>query len=118
MKKVLVSMVIALVSGAITLAQTNLTGSTKELNEKVDKIFAQWDKPDSPGCALGVIKDGKFVYKRGYGSANLDYNTPLSSESVFNIASTSKQFTAASVLLLAQRGAISLDDDIRKYLPE
>lgn len=118
MKKVLVSMAIALASGGATLAQTNLTGSTNQLNEKVDKLFAQWDKPDSPGCALGVIKDGKIVYKRGYGSANLDYNTPLSSESVFNLASTSKQFTAAAILLLVQRGAISLDDDIRKYLPE
>jgi CubicO group peptidase (beta-lactamase class C family) len=118
MKKVLVSMAIALASGATALAQTNLTNSTNQLNEKVDKLFAQWDKPDSPGCALGVIKDGKIVYKRGYGSANLDYNTPLSSESVFNIASISKQFTAASILLLVQRGAISLDDDIRKYLPE
>lgn len=86
--------------------------------ERVDALFAQWDKPDSPGCALAVIKDGQIVYKRGYGSANLDYGIPISSRSVFNIASTSKQFTAASVALLATRGAISLDDDIRKYLPE
>lgn len=88
------------------------------LTEKVDAIFAQWDKPDSPGCALGVIKDAKLIYRRGYGSANLDYNVPISSESVFYIASTSKQFTAASILLLARRGTISLDDDIRKYFPE
>ena len=118
MKKVLVSMAIALASLTTTLAQTNLTDSPNQLNEKVDRLFAQWDKPDSPGCALGVIKDGKLVYKRGYGSANLDYNAPLSPESVFYIASTSKQFTAASILLLVQRGAISLDDDIRKYFPE
>jgi CubicO group peptidase (beta-lactamase class C family) len=100
------------------VAQTSPTGSPNQLNEKVDKLFAQWDKPDSPGCVLGVIKDGKLVYKRGYGSANLDYNVPLSSESVFYIASTSKQFTAASILLLVRRGVISLDDDIRKYFPE
>jgi CubicO group peptidase (beta-lactamase class C family) len=118
MKKLLVSITLALALLTATLAQTSLTGSTGQLNEKVDKLFAQWDKPDSPGCALGVIKDGKFVYKRGYGSANLDYNTPLTSESVFYIASTSKQFTAASILLLVRRGAISLDDDIRKYFPE
>jgi CubicO group peptidase (beta-lactamase class C family) len=118
MKKILVSMAIAMASLAATLAQTNLTGSPNQLNEKVDKLFAQWDKPDSPGCALGVIRDGKFVYKRGYGSANLDYNAPLSSESVFYIASTSKQFTAASILLLVRRGQVSLDDDIRKYFPE
>ncbi|HEY6402847.1 MAG TPA: serine hydrolase domain-containing protein [Blastocatellia bacterium] len=118
MKKVLVPMAITLALLTATLAQTSLTGSSNQLNEKVDKLFAQWDKPDSPGCALGVIKDGKLVYKRGYGSANLDYNAPLSPESVFYIASTSKQFTAASILLLVRRGRVSLDDDIRKYFPE
>jgi len=86
--------------------------------EKVDALFAQWDKPDSPGCALAVTKDGQVIYKRGYGSANLDYGIPISSRSIFNIASTSKQFTAASVALLATQGKISLDDEIRKYLPE
>jgi len=86
--------------------------------ERVDVLFAQWDKPDSPGCALAVIKGGQVIYKRGYGSANLDYGIPISSQSVFNIASTSKQFTAASIALLATQGRISLDDDIRKYLPE
>jgi CubicO group peptidase (beta-lactamase class C family) len=118
MKKFLVSITLSLALLTIALAQTSLTGSTNQLNEKVDKLFAQWDKPDSPGCALGVIKGGKLVYKCGYGSANLDYNAPLTSESVFYIASTSKQFTAASILLLVRRGAISLDDDIRKYFPE
>jgi CubicO group peptidase (beta-lactamase class C family) len=116
--KFLVSIPLALAIFASTLTQTSVTGSLDQLNENVDKLFSQWDKQDSPGCALGVIKDGKFVYKRGYGSANLDYNVPLSSESVFYIASTSKQFTAASILLLVRRGVISLDDDIRKYFPE
>ena len=86
--------------------------------ERVDALFAQWDRPDSPGCALAVIKDGQVIYKRSYGNANLDYGIPISSLSVFNIASTSKQFTAASVALLTTQGKISLDDDIRKYLPE
>ncbi|MEK7832667.1 MAG: serine hydrolase domain-containing protein [Acidobacteriota bacterium] len=106
--------------GSTAFAQGSPAGSmpTASITDKVDKLFEQWNKPDSPGCALGVIKDGKFVYKRGYGSANLDYNVPLSSESVFYIASTSKQFTAASILLLIRRGVISLDDDIRKYFPE
>jgi CubicO group peptidase (beta-lactamase class C family) len=87
-------------------------------NPAVDKLFAQWDKPDSPGCALGVIKDGKFVYQRGYGAANLDYNVPLNADSVFYIASTSKQFTAASVLLLARQGKLALTDEVKKYVPE
>jgi CubicO group peptidase (beta-lactamase class C family) len=118
MKKFLVPITLVLALLTATLAQPGPTGSPDRLNEKVDKLFSQWNKPDSPGCALGVIKEGKFVYKRGYGSANLDYNVPLSSESVFYIASTSKQFTAASILLLVRRSVISLDDDIRKYFPE
>jgi CubicO group peptidase (beta-lactamase class C family) len=118
MKRFLVSITLALALLTATLGQTSPTGSPNQSNEKVDRLFAQWDKPGSPGCALGVIKDGKFIYKRGYGSANLDYNAPLSSESVFDIASTSKQFTAASILLLVRRGVISLDDDIHKYFPE
>ena len=88
------------------------------LTEKVDALFAKWDKPDSPGCALGVIQGGKFVYKRGYGMASLEHSVPISSTTAFYIASASKQFTAASVLLAAEQGSLALDDDIRKYLPE
>jgi CubicO group peptidase (beta-lactamase class C family) len=85
---------------------------------KVDAVFAQYDKPDSPGCALGVIKDGKLIYTRGYGMANLEHNIPNGPKLVYDIGSTSKQFTAASILLLAEQGKLSLDDDVRKYIPE
>lgn len=85
---------------------------------KVDAIFSGYDKTDSPGCALGVIRDGKLIYTRGYGMANLEHNIPLTSKTVFDIGSTSKQFTTSSILLLAQQGKLSLDDDIRKYVPE
>ncbi len=97
--------------------QTN-SAPVESLTVKVDKLFAQWDKSNSPGCALGIIKDGNFIYNRGYGMANLDYNIPISADTSFYIASTSKQFTAMSIALLAREGKISLDDDIRKYLPE
>ncbi len=88
------------------------------LTQQVDRLFAPWDKPDSPGCALGVIEDGQFIYKRGYGMANLEYSLPITSESIFRIGSTSKQFTAMCLVLLEEEGKLSLDDDIRKYLPE
>jgi CubicO group peptidase (beta-lactamase class C family) len=88
------------------------------LTEQVDKLFAQWNKPDSPGCALGIIQDGKLVYARGYGMANLAYDVPIKPRSVFLIASISKQFTAMSILMLAQQKKLSLDDDVRKYVPE
>lgn len=88
------------------------------LERKVDQIFAAYDKPDSPGCALGVIRDGNFVYKKGYGAGSLEFGVPLSPQSVFYMGSVSKQFTAASVVLAGEQGFVSLDDDIRKYVPE
>ena len=84
----------------------------------LDAVFSAYDKFDSPGCALGVVRNGKFIYARGYGMANLEYAIPLSPKSVFDIGSTSKQFTATSILLLQQQGKLSLDDDIRKFVPE
>jgi CubicO group peptidase (beta-lactamase class C family) len=85
---------------------------------KVDQIFAQYDKHDSPGCALAVIKDGRIIYKRGYGIADLEHDVPIVPESVFYVGSVSKQFTAMTAALLIQQGRLALQDDIRKYLPE
>ena len=87
-------------------------------NPAIDRIFAEWDRPDSPGCALGVVRDGRLVYERGYGMANLDYDIPNGPRMVYYIGSDSKQFTAAAVALLTLRGQLSLDDDVRKYFPE
>lgn len=93
-------------------------GQSATAEARVDQVFAQWDKPDSPGCALTVIQDGEIIYKRGYGMANLEHRVPISSKTVFYIGSTSKQFTAMSILLLEEQGQLSLDDDIREYIPE
>lgn len=87
-------------------------------NPKVDKVFAEWDKASSPGCALGVLQNGRFVYEHGYGMGNLDYDIPNSPKLVYYVGSDSKQFTAASIALLVLDGKIALDDDIRKYIPE
>lgn len=88
------------------------------VREEVDAVFSEYDRTDSPGCALGVVQDGELVYARGYGMADLDLGVALSPTSVFRIGSTSKQFTAATVVLAAENGELSLDDDIRTYLPE
>lgn len=85
---------------------------------QTDKIFAQWNKPDSPGCVCGVMQRGKTLYSKGFGIADLEHQVPLTPDSVFYIASTSKQFTAASVALLSLDGTVGLKDDIGKYLPE
>ncbi len=85
---------------------------------RIDAIFAEWANPESPGCGLSVVEAGRPVYSRGYGSANLDYQAPITSQTVFYLASVSKQFTAAAVALAALQGYLSLDDDIRKWFPE
>jgi CubicO group peptidase (beta-lactamase class C family) len=85
---------------------------------RVDQLFAEWDKPNSPGCALAVMRDGQIIYQRGYGMADLDHDVKITPATVFHAASMSKQFTAASVLMLAQEGKLSLDDQARKFVPE
>src|SRR6185295_3491654 len=79
----------------------------ESLPDRVDKVFAQWDKRDSPGCELAVIKDGQIVYKRGYGMANLEHDIPMSPASIMDTGSVSKQFTAMAVALLAEQGKLS-----------
>ena len=99
-------------------AAVTATAQQFAANPKVDKIFAEWDTPSSPGCALGVLQSGTFIYERGYGMANLDYDIPNSPKLVYYVGSDSKQFTAASIGLLVLEGKIALTDDIRKYIPE
>jgi CubicO group peptidase (beta-lactamase class C family) len=89
-----------------------------DLKREVDQVFAAYDKPDTPGCALGIVRDGEFIYKKGYGTASLELGVPLTPQSVFYMGSVSKQFTAASVVLAAEQNYLSLDDDVRKYIPE
>src|SRR6188508_3677676 len=84
----------------------------------VDKVFAMWDTRDSPGCALGIYKDGAIVYERGYGMADLEHDEPITPDTPFYIGSVSKQFTAFAAALAIQQGKVGTDDAIRKYFPE
>jgi CubicO group peptidase (beta-lactamase class C family) len=90
----------------------------QDLSQGVDRIFAAYDSARTPGCSLGVIRDGGFVYRKSYGAASLELGVPLSPESVFYVGSVAKQFTAASAVLAAEQGLLSLDDNVRKYIPE
>ncbi len=85
---------------------------------KVDSLFKEYENTDDPGASLGIIKDGKLIYKNGYGSADLEHNIPLTEHSVFNIASITKQFVAFSILLLEEQGKLNLEDPIQKHLPD
>jgi len=90
----------------------------QDKSAQVDRLFAQWDTATSPGCSLSVMKDGHIAYERGYGMADLDHDVKITPASVFHVASVSKQFTAASILMLANDGKLSLDDEARKYVPQ
>lgn len=109
------------VIGAVVLAFAG-AGSAQmlapDVAKQVDKVFAKWDRADSPGCALGVYRGGQMIYKRGYGMEDLNEDVHITPGTVFHVASMSKQFTAASIVLLAQQGKLALDDDVRKYIPE
>src|SRR5438067_4056189 len=110
-----VVMVLALNLGT---AFTGGAQGTDSLTRAVDRVFESWRDTDGPGCAVGVSRDGSVVYERGYGMANLETDTPIRPSSIFHVASVSKQFTAAAIMLLERDGKLSLDDNIRKYLPE
>ena len=106
----LLAIVLTLPAGALVFAANS--------QQRVDQIFGDYAKPNSPGCALGVIQNGNFVYRKGYGMGSLELGIPLSPRSVFNMRSVSKQFTAASIVLAAEQGSLALDDNVRKYVPE
>ena len=83
----------------------------------VDKVFARWTS-QTPGCAVGVAKGGVPVLQKAYGMADLEHDIPNRGDTIFEAGSVSKQFTAAAVLLLAKDGKLSIEDPVRKYVPE
>jgi len=104
------------------LALARISAETPRLStadtKAIDAVFADYDKPASPGCMLGVVASGELIYTRGYGRANVEHDIAFTPDTVFDIGSTSKQVLATSILLLVDDGKLSLDDDVRKYLPE
>lgn len=108
-----IAAIVSLLPGRVSRAQP----IPKAQTVKIDALFAAYDRTNSPGCAVGVYRDGQLVFGRGYGMANLEHGIALSTNTVFDIGSTSKQFTATAILLLAQDGKLSLDDEVQKHLP-
>src|SRR3954471_19972303 len=101
---------------------TAVSGHAAKSDEKssaaVSEVFSDFTKPGSPGCALAVYREGKTIYTKGFGLANIEQNVPITPQSVFDIGSTSKQFTAASILLLEKQGKLSVNDDVHRFIPE
>lgn len=111
---VLLSLVTAMAARQ-TGAQQPLPDS---LGPRIDAVFSRYARPDAPGCALGVFRNGGIAYEKGYGSANIEYDAPITPTTPFISGSVAKQFTAAAIALLVEQGRLSLDDDVRKYIPE
>ncbi|MDF0708487.1 serine hydrolase domain-containing protein [Flagellimonas okinawensis] len=94
-------------------------GQTNQIQiQKIDSLFTSWNSPNHPGGAVLVSKDGKTIFSKSYGLANIEYNIPNSNHTLFNIGSISKQFTAMGIVLLEEQNKLSFDDDIKKYIPE
>lgn len=108
---------VALVS-TLGAQQRGTTALPDSVVKRVDRAFAPFTSAGSPGCAIGLSRNGEPVLTRAYGLANLEYDVPNTPKTIFESGSVAKQFTAAAVVLLAQDGKLSLDDDVRTYLPE
>lgn len=88
------------------------------LRRQARRLLSPWDRPGSPGATLGLVRDGAQVLHESAGAASLELNVPIGAETCFRIASVSKQFTCAAILLLAEDGRLSVEDDIRSWLPD
>lgn len=97
----------------------NVNGQLSPLEKtKVDEVFKEWNTESTPGLALGIIKDGKLAYTKGYGMADLEHNIANTDSTIFYIGSVSKQFVTMCILLLEEQGKLKLDDKIQKYFPD
>ena len=108
---------LAFVTSALALLATSAAAQAPSFESRVDSVFRRWNT-NTPGCGVGVAQNGKVLLTKGYGMANLEYGVPLGANSVLESGSVAKQFTSAALALLQLEGKLSLDDDIRKYLPE
>jgi CubicO group peptidase (beta-lactamase class C family) len=107
-----------LMTVAVTLGVLWGAALNAQETREADRVFAEYAKPGSPGCVVGVIRDGNFIYRKGHGMGSVELGVALSPESVFYMGSVSKQFTAAAVVLAQEQGYLTLDGDVRKYIPE
>lgn len=115
--KIRLSVLLSVLAGVVVAAQVSAPAQSATREAAVDKVFAAWNTA-TPGCAVGVAENGASVLQRAYGMAELEHAVANKPETIFEAGSVSKQFTAAAMILLARDGKVSLDDDVRKYVPE
>src|SRR6185503_5682194 len=115
---VLALFVLTCSTASAALAAEKPSKQDEAIIAEVDQMLAAAFKPDQPGAAVIVVREGRVVFRKGYGLANLELGAPMRPEMVFEIGSVTKQFTATAILMLAEQGKLSLDEDIRTYLPD
>ena len=103
-----------LISTLVFILTFSMTFS--QIEKEISNLFEE--RENRPGAIIGVFEEGKIKYQKSFGLANLDYNIPIMTKTVFDVGSVAKQFTAACIFLLEQKGKLSLDDPIQNYLPE
>ena len=115
---IVVAVVVALCGGPPAIAQV-AAEAEEPLAARIDRILTEaYPDPDGPGAALLVVQGGEVVYRGARGMADVELGVPLSADHVFRLGSITKQYTAAAILLLEERGELSVDDPITKYLPD
>lgn len=100
------------------MVSSQVTSITEDKTEAIDQLFERWNKPNSPGAAIGIVSNNKMIYSKGYGLANVEHNILNSTKTAFSIASNSKQFTAASIIILSLRGKLDLNESLSTFYPE
>lgn len=108
----------AILLASLSLLQASNALAEAPLEQRLDAALAPMFKPDWPGATVIVTRDGKPVFRKAYGLANIPEGTPMQPDMLLRIGSVTKQFTAVGIMMLAEQGKLSLKDDIRKYLPE
>ena len=103
---------------ATSFLYLSLFCNAQNMEKDIDEIFIEWNNENHPGGVISILKKGEVVFSKAYGKANIKYNVPITKETIFNIGSVSKQFTAMGIVLLNLEGKLSINDDIRKHLPE
>ena len=117
MKKLICLLVLVFASSLLSFAQTSPIVDDRAAIEKVDRLFGPWNRPDTPGAAVVVIRDGRILMEKCYGSADLGKGTLIGPDTAFRLGSVTKQFTAMAVMQLAERGKLSYEDPLSKYFP-
>jgi CubicO group peptidase (beta-lactamase class C family) len=124
MKRVLIAAVLSIALAQSLISQAGGSSSSLAGNsggaasERVDALFAPWSKGGTPGAAVIIIQNGKVLFKKGYGHADLEMKRPITPDTSFLLGSVTKQFTAMAIMMLVERGKLRYDDPLSKFFPE